>query len=258
MDGKQSTRKGIEAFRLLKRGADVSSAQASTLQAKAHARSFLDVLIVLALAVPLMAQSPYAPPLQSLYRKPGMPSVQSGRDVAVDAIPCDPVNGACSGSLAVFRVEADLPAGIAQALAQKGRELRISIESEIVDGVDAPQTPPEYPPAHLRRFTRDGSPDPRAVSIILTPAVPGLDSASRRRRQRPGWCAPARASSSPRDVHRLEFAGPKIRDAERTGQLPRLVFPITENQGRRGRRPRSTPADCRSLPIARRLPTEVF
>src|SRR5688500_4228325 len=73
-------------------------------------------------------------------------------------------------SLAAFRVEVTMPAGVLDYF--PAGFIPIAIESETAPGAIAPQTPEGFPRAHLRRFDRSGNPDPRAVTIPLAPLLP--------------------------------------------------------------------------------------
>ncbi|HEY8182174.1 MAG TPA: DUF6531 domain-containing protein, partial [Thermoanaerobaculia bacterium] len=71
------------------------------------------------------------------------------------------------GSLAAFRVEATLPANMAN-----GR-LNFAVETEQVPGAVAAQTPVGFPRAHLRIRSENGDTESRPGSLTLVPKLPG-------------------------------------------------------------------------------------
>ncbi|HKB80154.1 MAG TPA: DUF6531 domain-containing protein, partial [Thermoanaerobaculia bacterium] len=83
--------------------------------------------------------------------------------------PPNVVSGA-DGSLAAFRVETTLPAGMAQSVPDQ--HLEIAIESEAIAGAAAAQTFFPLPPAHLRRRDAGGRADPRPSVVTLDRTIP--------------------------------------------------------------------------------------
>ena len=76
--------------------------------------------------------------------------------------PCAPDVAACkeNASLGTFRLEVTLPGAVAEKLTQSNNQLLIAVESERVHNAPTEQTPPGFPRSHLRRFRRDGTPEP--------------------------------------------------------------------------------------------------
>ncbi|HEY6211627.1 MAG TPA: Ig-like domain-containing protein, partial [Vicinamibacterales bacterium] len=76
-----------------------------------------------------------------------------------------PLGVPASTSTAAFHLELSLPGAIADSLG-------VSVESERVPGADTEQTPAPYPPSHLRRVRRDGTPDTRPTTLALRRQLP--------------------------------------------------------------------------------------
>ncbi len=76
-----------------------------------------------------------------------------------------PLGIPASTNTAAFHLELSLPGAIADSL-------DVSVESERVLGADTEQTPAPYPPSHLRRVRRDGTPDARPASLALRRLLP--------------------------------------------------------------------------------------
>ncbi|HEX8407828.1 MAG TPA: DUF6531 domain-containing protein, partial [Thermoanaerobaculia bacterium] len=80
-------------------------------------------------------------------------------------LPCSVVASDCRASLGVFRVEARLPGSMNESTIAS---LDVAVESEAVPGVDTPQTPEPYPPAHLRFQDRSANVDTRFTGDKVT------------------------------------------------------------------------------------------
>lgn len=89
----------------------------------------------------------------------------------------------CHGSLAVFRIEANLPGSMTESLAGN---FSVAIESEVVPGAEALQTPEPYPVSHLRFKDRTGSVSTRSTSDFSLKRVLDYPSTSKLRYQK-GW-----------------------------------------------------------------------
>ncbi|MFP5247303.1 MAG: hypothetical protein ACLGH0_11470, partial [Thermoanaerobaculia bacterium] len=78
-----------------------------------------------------------------------------------------------TASASAFRVEMTLPGGLAKVLRDKGHDgVQIAIESEVVPGALAPQTPDSLPKAHLRTKKPDGANDARETRLVLRRDLP--------------------------------------------------------------------------------------
>ncbi|HEX9982630.1 MAG TPA: Ig-like domain-containing protein [Thermoanaerobaculia bacterium] len=83
-----------------------------------------------------------------------------------------------AASMAAFRLEVTLPAGLARALETAGRKVALAIESEGVPGATTPQTPAGLPRSHLRTKTRGGANDSRATQLELRRVMPRAGTAA--------------------------------------------------------------------------------
>jgi RHS repeat-associated protein len=70
-------------------------------------------------------------------------------------------------SLAAFTVQATMPYGVGLSLREAGRELVLSVESELTQGVPAEQIPAEFPRAHIRTHDPQGRPETRPARFVL-------------------------------------------------------------------------------------------
>jgi RHS repeat-associated protein len=73
------------------------------------------------------------------------------------------------GALAAFRIRVTLPGDIAHALSdvEANQKLQFALESELMPGQLSVQTPLGTPQSHLRRSTRDGVKEDRAVDLVF-------------------------------------------------------------------------------------------
>ncbi|MCI0479129.1 DUF6531 domain-containing protein, partial [Candidatus Uhrbacteria bacterium] len=73
---------------------------------------------------------------------------------------------------AAFQIMMSLPGSLAESLSGGVAGIAVAVESELMAGAAAGQTPSYLPPAHLRRTSRSGAKDPRAVSFVLQHDAP--------------------------------------------------------------------------------------
>lgn len=94
----------------------------------------------------------------------------------------------CDTSGAAFRIEVVLPGSMTEAIPGANNLLRLAVESELVPGAAAPQTPAPLPRGHLRTTTRNGVTDPRPSTFALHRLLPdGPDSDLKRLRYQNAW-----------------------------------------------------------------------
>ena len=90
-----------------------------------------------------------------------------------------------AGALGAFRVRVTLPGAITKAL--PGGKLHMAIESELVAGGIAPQTPRSLPRAHLRLNDRTGTVDKRKLDFTLTRTLPDILTQEKEFRHQRGY-----------------------------------------------------------------------
>ncbi|MFL6246086.1 MAG: Ig-like domain-containing protein [Thermoanaerobaculia bacterium] len=78
-----------------------------------------------------------------------------------------------TASASAFRVEMTLPGGLAKVLRDAGHDgVEIAVQSEVIPGAIAPQTPESLPKAHLRTKKPNGDSDPRDTRLVLRRDLP--------------------------------------------------------------------------------------
>ncbi|HEX8171499.1 MAG TPA: Ig-like domain-containing protein [Thermoanaerobaculia bacterium] len=99
-------------------------------------------------------------------------------------LPCTDAatNADCTASMAVFRVETNLPGSMTETLS----ELPVALESETVLGAESLQSPDPYPVSHLRIKDRSGSVSARSTNDFKLKRVLDISSMPRLRYQK-GW-----------------------------------------------------------------------